>query len=118
MRKDDDEEDEDEFPRRSIKRSAPDDGGVGIVVPYRNGMALAAYYTGIFGLILCFLGGVPGMLGIVPVVLGIMGLRKKSSDPEAHGSVHAGLGICLGTLEVVTGCGVLGFFLFAWVQGR
>jgi hypothetical protein len=116
---DDEDDDDDDRPRRrSVRRSSPDDGGVGIVIPYRNGMALMAYYFGIFGLILCFLGGVPGILGIVPITLGILGLKKASNDPDAHGSAHAWIGIALGALEVLTGCGAAGFFIFAGMKGR
>ncbi len=78
------------------------DGGVGVVIPYRNMPALIAYYWGVFGLIGCFIG--LGFLGIGPIVLGFIGLRKASKESEAHGSLHAWLGIALGALQVLVGC--------------
>jgi hypothetical protein len=114
---DEDEDDDDDRPRRrSVRRSSPDDGGVGVVIPYRNGMALLSYYLGIFGLIPCVIG--MGILGIVPLVLGILGLKKARLDPDAHGSAHAWIGIVLGAVEILTGCGVIGFFVFAALSAR
>lgn len=102
---------EDEAPeRRSVRRKGSDDGGVGVVIPYRNGMALAAYYTGIFGLITCFLG--LGILGLVPLILGILGLMKARKDPEARGTAHAWVGIILGVIEILSTCGIIGFIAF------
>ena len=85
------------------------------VIPFRNGMALAAYYCGVFGLIACFIG--LGFFGIVPIILGILGLLKAKADPEARGSAHAWTGIVLGAIEVLTGCGIVGFIIFAAMQG-
>ena len=112
-KKDDDDEDEDDRPRRKKKSG----GGIDNVIPFRNGMALASYYFGVFGLIGCFLFGVGGLIGIVPIGLGIMGLMKAGKDPEARGRVHAWVGIGLGALEVLTGCGTLGFFGYSIMQG-
>ena len=115
-RADDDEyDDDDDRPRRrSIKR--PDDGGVGTVIPYRNGMALAAYYSGIFGLISCFIG--LGIFGVIPLILGILGLKRAKEDPNAHGTAHAWTGIILGIIEILSGCGVIGFFIFAGLSNK
>jgi hypothetical protein len=74
------------------------------VIPYKNPPALTAYYLGLFSLF-PFLGAV---LGVVAVVLGIMGLRKKRETPEVKGSVHAWVGI---------GCGSLGFLFWALILG-
>jgi hypothetical protein len=81
---DGDDDDDDRPRRRSVRRSAPNDGGVGVVIPYRNSMALMAYYLGIFGLIPCVIG--LGFLGIVPVVMGIMGLKRSCLDRHRAGS--------------------------------
>ncbi len=113
----DDDDDEDDEPRmKKVKRSRSGDGGVGAVIPYRNGMALAAYYLGIFGLIPCIIG--LGVLGIVPLVLGILGIMKARKDPEAHGTAHAWVGIVLGAVEMLAGCSVIGFFIFSILQNR
>ena len=70
------------------------DSGLNTLIPYRNGLALAAYYCGIFSLIPC-LGLV---LGVVALVLGVMGWRRYRAQPACGGSVHAWVGIVLGGL--------------------
>lgn len=102
--------------RRSNRRKGSDDGGVGVVIPYRNGMALTAYYTGIFGLITCFLG--LGILGLIPLILGVLGLMKARKDPEARGTAHAWVGIILGAIEILSTCGLIGFFVFTAVTTK
>jgi len=97
MSQDRDDDDDD----RPIKRR-PSGGGGGVdnIIPFKNGMALGAYYCGIFGLISCFIG--LGIFGIVPIILGFMGLKRAGEDPEARGRVHAWVGIILGAIEVLT----------------
>jgi hypothetical protein len=73
------------------------DNPVSYIVPYRNGYALAAYYLGIFSLIPC-LGGV---LGLAACPLGIVGLRHAGRHPEAHGRIHAWVGVVLGGLSAL-----------------
>jgi hypothetical protein len=116
--RDDEDNDGDDDPRlgRISRRARADDGGVGIVIPYRNGMALGAYYLGIFGLIPCIIG--LGILGIVPLVFGILGLKKARNDPDSRGSAHAWVGIILGALEMLCGCSVMGFCVFSALQSR
>jgi hypothetical protein len=115
---DDDDEDDDEprKRRRSIKKNS-DDGGLGSVIPYRNGMALAAYYSGIFGLISCFLPPLC-LLGVVPLILGILGLKKAKADPEARGTAHAWVGVALGALEILWCCGFVGTFVLIGMSKR
>src|SRR6185369_8075431 len=110
-RDDDDGEDRDDRPRRRIRRD-DDDGGVSTVIPYKNAPALAAYYCGVFGVISCFFVGVGGVFGIVPIILGIVGIRRAQANPQAHGTAHAWTGIILGSIELLTGCGAIGFFGF------
>src|SRR5260221_3064348 len=71
-RPDPDDDDDDRPRRRRRESSGPSDGGVGYVIPYKNGPALAAYYVGVFGMILCFLpplslfsGGTAAVLGFI-----------------------------------------------------
>jgi hypothetical protein len=113
----DDDDDDDDRPHRSVRRKSADDGGVSSVIPYRNGPALIGYYCGVFGLISCFLGPL-AIFGAVPLILGILGLKKASEDPEARGRAHAWIGIVLGALELLVGCGVSGFFGYAIVKGK
>ena len=76
----------------------------GGIIPYKNWQALVAYSVGIFSCLLCFFG-LP--VGIVAVVLGILGLRARAQNPAIKGSVHAWIGVVLGTIST------LGSFLFA-----
>src|SRR5262249_21617501 len=65
----------DERPRRPTRRRRErdyeDDDTLSTIIPYHNGRALAAYYTGVFSFI-CVIG-VP--LAIVAIILGILGLN-------------------------------------------
>lgn len=70
----------------------------GGVIPYKNPYALTAYYTGIFSLICCF---TPVPLGVVPVVLGVIGLQKRAQNPIIKGSAHAWTGIILGSISAL-----------------
>ncbi len=94
-RYDDDYDDDDDRPRRPRRRTRDyddddDDDEEGstageaasIIVPYRNGMALASYYCGIFGLI-PFLGL---LLGPIAFILGIRCIRKTTRTPMEPGT--------------------------------
>jgi hypothetical protein len=87
------EEDEDEIEDR-IRRK---DDGLATLIPYRNPMALASYYCGVFALIPCI--GV--VLGIASVILGIFGLVYYKKHPTARGVAHAIVGIVLGALVLM-----------------
>jgi hypothetical protein len=105
-----DYDDEEVDDRRARRRR--DEGDVtGGVVPYKNGLALAAYYCGVFGLIFCI---IPlGFLGFLPIVLGIFGLRYAKQHPEARGQVHAIIGIVLGCIQVLVFIVQVGFVILA-----
>ena len=109
--RDDDDDDDDDRPRKR-RKSSGSGGGVDSVIPYKNVLALLAYYFGVFGLISCFLFGVGGLFGIVPIILGVLGIMKANNDPEARGSVHAWVGIGLGALEFLTGCAATVFYIY------
>lgn len=70
----------------------------GGVIPYKNPYALTAYYLGLFGLICCI---TPIPVGLVPLVLGIIGLRKRAQNPAIKGSVHAWIGIVCGGISAL-----------------
>jgi hypothetical protein len=116
---DDDDEDEEDRPRkRRIRRDDDDgDGGVSSVIPYRNAMALTAYYTGVFGVIACFLGPL-AIFGAVPLICGVLGLMKASKDAEARGRVHAWVGVILGAIELLWGCGLTGLMGYGIITGK
>jgi len=88
------EEDDDGRPLRRRRGSVVDS-----IIPYKNGMALAAYYCGIFSLIPCLWG----TLSIVAIVLGILGLGKAKKHPESKGTGHAIAGIVLGSISIILG---------------
>jgi hypothetical protein len=67
------------------------------VIPYKNAAALTAYYLGVFSLIPC----VGLILGIAALVLGIIGLKFAKRNPQAHGTVHAWVGVVLGTITFI-----------------
>jgi hypothetical protein len=88
------EDDEDEKPRRRRRREDDEVDGISVLIPYKNGRALAAYYCGVFALI----PGVGLILGPIALVFGILGLRFAQQNPKARGSGHAVAGIVLGSL--------------------
>ena len=68
------------------------DGGLNVIIPYKNVRALAAYYLGVFSAI-----PVVGMpLGFAAFTLGIYALRFRRKNPAAGGVVHAWIGILAG----------------------
>jgi hypothetical protein len=84
--------DDDDAPRPKKKKA-----GVETIIPYKNGLALGAYYCGVFGLIpiLGFL------LGLVAIVLGVLGLKAAANKPKVGGKGHAITGIILGVVDLV-----------------
>jgi hypothetical protein len=107
-RQDNDEEDEDDRPRRRRRRNGDGyggDEGVSTLIPYKNGKALAAYYCGVFSLILC----IAPVLGVLALVFGIQGARYAQAHPEARGAVHAWVGIILGGLTALVSWGSIIF---------
>jgi hypothetical protein len=100
---DEDDEEYDE-PERFRRKDA-----VESLIPYKNPMALTAYYVGVFALIPCL--GL--LLGPAAFVLGILGLRYGGKHPTAGGKGHAIAGIVLGTLVLL---GHLAFVVFIFVM--
>ena len=82
----------------------------GGVIPYKNPCALIAYYVGIVSMLLCFFG-IP--VGIVAVVLGIIGLKKRAANPVVKGSVHAWIGIELGGISTIGANFAIGVIIIA-----
>jgi hypothetical protein len=74
-----------------------EDDVVSTLIPYRNGLALGAYYCGVFGIV-PILGFI---LAPTALVLGIMGLRYSRRNPKARGGGHAITGIILGSLSLL-----------------
>jgi hypothetical protein len=82
------------------------DDPVQTVVPYKNPLALIAYYCGIFTLV-----PVAGLVvGPVSVLLGVLGYRHGLRHPSAKGTGHAVAGIVFGVIGFiinVVGCYLL-----------
>ncbi len=86
----------------------------GGVIPYKNPSALMAYYFSIGTLICCV---TPLPLGIIPVALGIIGLRKRKENPVIKGSVHAWIGIVLGGLSAIGSLLMIVVLIFSALAG-
>ena len=78
----------------------------GGVIPYKNPKALIAYYLGIAALLFF-------PLGFVSITLGIMGLADRKRNPIIKGSVHAWIGIVLGTLSILCGGAMVTMMIIA-----
>lgn len=64
------------------------------LIPYKNPPALIGYYLGIFS---CF--PILGLLlGPAAIVLGIIGIRRRSADPKRRGLAHAWIAISFGVI--------------------
>jgi hypothetical protein len=69
----------------------------GGIIPYKNPLALTAYYLGLFGLIPFF-----GLILAIPaVILGVLGLKKRKQNPLIRGVAHGWLGIVLGAISII-----------------
>jgi hypothetical protein len=106
--------------RRKVKRPRRDDyddyedndrdaydDPVQTIIPYKNALALMAYYTGVFSLIPVL--GV--ILGPGAIVLGFLGYRYGRIHPTAKGTGHAVAGIVFGVLTTLCNIGGVIFFL-------
>ena len=91
-RDDDDYDDEDDRPRRRRRRDDEEGDATGGLIPYKNPKALTAYYVGIFGFFLPFIGP------ILAFVFGIQGLKYAKQHPKARGQAHAIIGIIAGVI--------------------
>ena len=86
-------------------------GGLNVIIPYKNVRALTAYYLGVFSAIPFF--GLP--LGIAAFVLGILALQFRRKHPAAGGAVHAWIGILAGGFFT---CFYLALFIWLIVKSK
>jgi hypothetical protein len=103
------EEDEGEDEERRVRSVRDDDGGLSVLIPYKNARALVSYYTGVFSLI-----PIVGLiLGPVAVLLGILALTYVRKYPTAKGTAHAIVGIVLGVVTTLAnyGCIAVGIIM-------
>jgi hypothetical protein len=89
------------YPDEDVERVRRRDP-VESLIPYRNPMALAGYYVGVFSFIPCF----GALLGPLAVVFGCLGVRYRKRNPTAGGLGHAITGIVLGSLTTLANWGV------------
>jgi uncharacterized protein YqgC (DUF456 family) len=92
-------------PEHGPYRQPATGDATGGLIPYKNVPALLAYYLGIFSLI----PAIGLLLGPPAVILGIVGLIKKSKTPQVRGTAHALIGIILGSVTTLVwgGCVLL-----------
>jgi hypothetical protein len=112
--RDDDWQERDDRPRRRPPPRSAGDDAVSTIIPYKNGMALAAYYVGVFSLIPC-LALILGPLGII---FGIVGLNRVKANPEVKGTGHAIAGIVLGGLTTLANVVVIVLIVVGAFAGR
>jgi hypothetical protein len=107
------DDDRDDRPRRP--RRDRDDGEVlGGLIPLKNGMALAAYYCGVFSFIPCLWG----TLSVLAVVFGFIGLSKAKRHPSAKGKGHAIAGIVCGSITGLLGLASIAFVIVSAATKR
>jgi hypothetical protein len=90
---------ETEEDRRAERRSKEQDENTDVVlilIPYKNPLALAAYYCGFFALVPV----IGFILAVVAIVLGILGLQYASANRKAKGAAHAITGVVLGVVAL------------------
>lgn len=87
--------------RAPVPGATPD--ATGGLIPYKNPMALAAYYGGIGSLVAMFVPVVGPICSIVVIVLGVKGIRAYKREPARRGVVHAWVGIGLAVFSLLIG---------------
>ena len=111
----DDRDDYDDRPRRRRRRRDDyDPDPTGGLIPLRNGMALAAYYCGVFSFIPCF----GAILGPLALIFGFIGLGRANKHPEAKGKGHSIAGIVCGGLTSLANIGGLIFLVVMIATGK
>ena len=96
-------------PTRSTGLRLPADIPGPAMVPYKNPAALVGYYFSVFSL-LPFVGI---LLGVTAVILGIVGLVRRSRNPNIRGAAHAWVAIILGSITSI-GYGLLLGAMYRW----
>ncbi|MFE7354706.1 DUF4190 domain-containing protein [Streptomyces sp. NPDC057543] len=80
-----------------------------------NGMGVAAMVLGILAVCLFCIYGIPSLiLGALALIFGILG-RKRAQRGEATNNGQALAGIILGSIGLVIGVAIIGFFIWLFV---
>lgn len=82
-------------PTVSAGVAPPADSAASVIIPLKNPAALVGYYLSVFAII------AGPILSIPAVILGIIGLVKRSRNPKIHGIAHAWVAIILGGLITI-----------------
>ncbi len=116
VRRDEEDEEPEDRPRRREERRPRrrDDDAVSTLIPYRNGLALAGYYCGVFSLI-PILGFI---LGPLALIFGIVGLRRVNRNPEIKGTGHAITAIVLGGIGGLYNWAIVILFAIGFFASR
>ena len=77
--------------------ATPQGDVTGGLIPYKNQPALLSYYFGVFSII----PGLGLLLGLAALVLGVIGLNKRSKEPHVKGTAHAIIGMVVGGISVL-----------------
>ncbi len=109
-RRRDDDDDYDDRPRRRSGGGDPTGG----LIPYKNGMALAAYYCGVFSFIPCLWG----LLSLLAIIFGFVGLSHANKHPEAKGKGHAIAGIVCGFITLFLAVASVGYVIVAGAMAK
>lgn len=110
-RDDRDDRDDDRPRRRRRRRDDYDPDPTGGLIPLKNGMALAAYYCGVFSFIPCLWG----TLSVLAIIFGFIGLGRAKQHPEAKGKGHSIAGIVCGVITLLM---AVGSVVFVFVSAR
>jgi len=86
-----------------LQAPEPQGDATGGIIPYRNGPALAGYYTGVASLIPV----AAIVLGPAAILLGVAGLRKARRTPQVSGRAHAIVAIVLGGLTFLANVAII-----------
>jgi hypothetical protein len=106
--------DDDRPRRRSRRHRDHEDDPLQTIIPYNNGMALAAYYCSVFGLIPVL--GV--ILGPLAIFFGILGLKRVNADERLRGTGHAITGIVLGSIDSLINLAIVAFILIGMASAH
>lgn len=84
------------------------------IIPTKNPMALAGYYTGVFSLIPCF--GL--IIGPIALVLGMLAFKALKQNPMLPGKGHAIAALVMGGLSTLLNWGAVIFMVIAGIAAR
>jgi hypothetical protein len=91
----------------------PGADATGGLIPYKNPPALIGYYMSVASLI-PLLGNI---LGLVAIIFGIVGLKRRAANPVIKGTAHCWVAIILGSITFLGYNGCVIFSVIAAATG-